>query len=218
MPLYYFPREDIRWDLLQPIDHKRPSAALGEASYWQVKVGDRVADRAAWGYEPRRPGAPDVSDYVTFKWDQMDAWFEEDEEVFVHPRDPHHRVDVLRSSRQVRVEVGGVTVADTGRPRLLFETGLLTRYYIPKLDVRMDLLRPSDTVTHCPYKGEARHWSVDVDGNEIKDVAWTYHLPLPETARIADLVAFYNERVDAVLVDGEKLPVQHTPWSRPPRS
>ena len=91
----------------------------------------------------------------------MDGWFEEDEEIFAHPRDPHHRVDVLRSSRHVQIEVDGITVADTHSPVLLFETTLPIRFYLPKTDVRMDLLTPNNDSTQCPYKGTARSWNLD---------------------------------------------------------
>src|SRR6266852_7802441 len=153
LAIYYFPVKDVRLDLLQPTSYKSSHSGKGEASFYYVKVGDRVAEKAAWRY--LQPERPDLKDYVAFYWDKMDAWFEEDDEVFVHPRDPYHRVDVLNSSRHVKVVVGGQTVAETRRPRLLFETGLRTRYYIPKVDVRMDLLQPTATVTQCPYKGNA---------------------------------------------------------------
>jgi uncharacterized protein (DUF427 family) len=214
-PLYYFPRDDVRMDLLLPSDHTRGSQSMGTATYWDLRVGDRTAGNAAWAYDSPPAGVPDARGYITFKWDALDAWYEEDEEVFVHPRDPYHRVDVITSSRHVEVTVGGVKVADSTRPRLLFETTLPVRYYLPKLDVRMELLEPSPTLTQCPYKGAATHWSMR--GGELTDVAWTYHLTTPECARIADLVAFYNERVDAIRVDGEIQPVPQTPWSRHPR-
>jgi uncharacterized protein (DUF427 family) len=127
----------------------------------------------------------------------MDAWFEEDEEIFVHPRDPATRVQILPSSRHVTIEVDGVTVADTSHPTLLYETHLPRRTYIPKVDVRMDLLTPTSSTTRCPYKGSARYWSLP--GND--DIAWSYPTPLGESAEIAGLVAFYDERVD-VTVDG----------------
>ena len=131
----------------------------------------------------------------------MDAWFEEDEEVFTHPRDPYTRVDILASTRHVRVEVDGVTVAESASPRLLFETGLPVRYYLPKTHVRLDLLVPSDTVTHCPYKGRAEYWSVRTPEGVREDLAWSYRTPLPESQKIAGLVAFLDEKVD-VHVDG----------------
>ena len=134
----------------------------------------------------------------------MDGWFEEDEPVRVHPRDPYTRVDVLESSRHVRVELDGVTVADSRRPRILFETGLRPRYYLPLTDLRLDLLRPSDRRTECPYKGEASYFSVEVNGRRFDDVVWTYRTPLPEAQKIAGLACFYDERVDLFL-DGERV-------------
>jgi uncharacterized protein (DUF427 family) len=112
----------------------------------------------------------------------------------------------------VQVVVDGVTVADTHRPHLLFETGLPTRYYIPKLDIKMELLTPTATHTRCPYKGQARYWSVVVGGREHKDIVWSYSPPIPECPRIDNLLAFYNEKVD-IFVDGEKQPTPKTPWS-----
>ena len=138
---------------------------------------------------------------IRLEWDAMDAWFEEDEEVFTHPRDPYTRIDILASSRHVRVEVDGMTIAESGSPRLLFETGLPVRYYLPKTHVRMDLLAPTDSVTHCPYKGQAGYWSVRGGENVREDLAWSYPAPLPEAQKIAGLVSFYNERVD-LYVDG----------------
>jgi uncharacterized protein (DUF427 family) len=143
----------------------------------------------------------------------MDAWFEEDEQVFTHARDPHHRVDILRSSRHVEVVVNGVTVADSRRPTLLFETGLPTRYYLPLTDVRTELLRLSPTSSGCPYKGTASYWSLEVDGERLDDVVWTYPSPLPESTRIAGLACFYNERVE-IIVDGELEERPPSPFSR----
>jgi uncharacterized protein (DUF427 family) len=131
----------------------------------------------------------------------MDAWFEEDEEVFTHPRDPYTRVDILPSSRHVRIEVDGVTVAESTKPTLLFETGLPVRYYLPKTDVRMDLLAPTETSSHCPYKGQADYWSLLLGETTVQDVAWSYRTPLPESQKIAGLVCFYPEKVD-LYVDG----------------
>ena len=131
----------------------------------------------------------------------MDAWFEEDEEVFTHPRDPYTRVDILPSSRHVRVDVDGVTVAESARPTLLFETGLPPRYYVPKTDVRMDLLVPTASSSHCPYKGDASYWSLTLEDRVVEDVAWSYRTPLPESQKIAGLVCFFPDKVD-LYVDG----------------
>ena len=215
LPVYCFPRDDVRMDLLDR-SGERDDAAKGATSLFTVRVGDRVAKDAAWSVERPAEGAPDLSGHVVFDWRSMDAWYEEDDEVFVHARDPYHRVDVLRSSRHVRVEMLGETVADTRRPCVLFETGLPPRYYIPRADVRMDLLVRSDTSTQCPYKGSASYYGVRVGGRLARDLVWTYRFPIPECPRIEDLLCFFDERVDAVYVDGELQPKPDTPWSRPP--
>src|SRR5215472_11092741 len=128
LPVFYFPMEDVRMDLLEATDHHNHSPLKGVASYWNVRVGDRVAEHAAWSYLDPSPEGPNVRGYMAFYWDQMQAWYEEDERVFAHARDPYKRVDILPSSRHVRVVLGGVTIADTQRPQLLIETGLPTRY------------------------------------------------------------------------------------------
>jgi uncharacterized protein (DUF427 family) len=211
LAVYYFPVSDVRLDLFAATDFKSRHDGKGEATFYSIKVGDRVAEKAAWRY--LQPERSDLKDYVAFYWDKMDAWFEEDDEVFVHPRDPYHRVDVLNSSRHVKVVVGGEVVAETTRPRLLFETGLPTRYYIPKLDVRQDLLTATNTSTRCPYKGKASYWTVNVGGKEFTDIVWGYPAPIPECPKIENLLCFYDEKVDAVYVDGELQPKPVTPWS-----
>jgi uncharacterized protein (DUF427 family) len=212
LPVYYFPPEDVRTDLMEPTDKHTRCPYKGEASYWTIKVGDREAANATWAYLDPLPERTDIKGYMAFYWDRLDSWWEEDDEVFVHPRDPYHRVDVLNSSRHVRVEIEGQTVADTRRPRLLFETNLPTRYYIPKTDVRMDLLEPTDTVTQCPYKGKASYWSFRSGDKHLKDAAWGYPFPIPECPKIENLVCFFNERLD-IYVDGELQPRPRSPWS-----
>ncbi len=214
MPVYYFPKEDVHMDILLPSDNTFTSPDKGKAHLWSVRVGDKLAEHAVWSYPDPSPNASSLKGYIAFEWDRMDAWFEEDEEVYVHPRDPYKRIDVMQSSRHVRVVVAGETVAETQRPVLLFETGLPTRYYIPKVDVRMDLLVPSDTQTRCPYKGVAGYHSVAVGDDVATDIAWYYNFPTPETAKIAGLVCFFNERVDALYADGQLLPRPVTKWSR----
>jgi uncharacterized protein (DUF427 family) len=207
-PAYYFPVEDVRTDLLTPSGNARHSPSRGDGRLYTIEVGDREAVDAAMRYEDSP--IPELRDLVRFEWEAMDAWFEEDEEIIVHPRDPHSRIDILQSSRHVRIEIDGVTVAETSSPRLLFETGLPTRYYLPKTAVRMDLLEPSDTVTRCPYKGQTVHWAAQVSG-ETKDVAWSYPAPLPESQKVIGMIAFYDERVDT-FVDGVKQERPKTPW------
>lgn len=213
LPVYYFPRADVRFDLLEPTDRSTHCPRKGDATYWSIVVGDRRIENAVWGYPDPLPGTPDLSGYVAFYWNKVDSWFEEDEEVFVHARNPYARVDALRSSRHVEVRIHGVTVADTTRPVLLFETGLPTRYYVPKLDVRLDLLRPTSTTTACPYKGIADYYSVMLpDGAVVEDIAWVYPKPIVQVPTIENHISFFNEHVD-VFVDGELQPRPVTHWS-----
>jgi uncharacterized protein (DUF427 family) len=151
---------------------------------------------------------PDLDGRVLVPFRALDRWLEEEDEVVGHPRDPFKRVDVRHSSRRVRVEVDGEVVADSTRPLLVFETGLPVRYYLPREDVRMDLLAPSATRSVCAYKGEASHFSVA----DAEDVAWTYPDPLPDNGELRDTIAFYNENVD-ITVDGERLERPSTQWS-----
>jgi uncharacterized protein (DUF427 family) len=198
-PTYYFPAADVRAGVLVPDGGVRRSPSRGEGQTFTVKAGGKTAAGAALRYVDSPIEV--LRDLVRFDWKAMDAWFEEDEEVFTHPRSPYVRVDILASSRHVRVVVGDVTLAESSSPRLLFETGLPVRYYLPKPHVRMDCLEPSATVTHCPYKGQAHHWSARTGDRVIPDLAWSYATPLPESTKIAGLIAFYNEKVD-LYVDG----------------
>ncbi|MFC0551046.1 DUF427 domain-containing protein [Planotetraspora thailandica] len=191
-PTYYFPLDDVETGELKQTGKTKHSPSRGDGALHDV------AGRpdAALVYGDDAP-LEEIRGHVRFDWDAMDAWFEEDEEVFYHARDPYTRVDILPSSRHIRVEIDGVTVADSRRARILFETGLRPRYYLPKTDVRLDLLTRSDTATFCPYKGRAEYWSV----GEGKDLVWSYPTPLPESQKIAGLVSFYNEKLD-IYVDG----------------
>jgi uncharacterized protein (DUF427 family) len=164
-----------------------------------------VGAREAAGF---RPSDPALADYVVLDFTAFDAWFEEDEPNFAHPRDPFHRIDILHSSRHVRVEAGGEVVAETSGPCLLFEPPLPVRYYLPPEDVRTDLLRPSGKRTFCAYKGQATYWSLE----DAEGVAWSYPQPLREAAEVTGRLAFFNERVD-IVVDGERLERPVTPWS-----
>ncbi len=146
-----------------------------------------------------------LDDIVRFDWAALDAWYEEDEQVFVHPRNPYVRVDALRSTRHVRVELDGVVLADTTSPVLLFETGLPTRYYVNRTDVDFSALTPTDSVTECPYKGRTSgYWTATINGEQYDDIAWAYDFPTPAVHAIAGMIAFYNERVD-LIVDGQLL-------------
>src|ERR671932_1334367 len=190
LPVYYFPEEDVRMDLLEESDHTTYSPLKGDPSYWWGRVGDRAAENAVWSYPEPIDSAPSLSGFVAFYWNKMGEWYEESEQVFVHPRDPYHRVDVLDSDRHVQIKVNGEMVAETDRPKLLFETGLPTRYYIPPEDVREELLVPSDTKTQCPYKGVASYWSVDASGERVGDLIWYYPETLPAVGKIAGYLRF----------------------------
>jgi uncharacterized protein (DUF427 family) len=209
-PQYYIPLADILPGALKETGTTSRSPSRGTAQHYSVHGGDRVADDAAWRFTDSPIEA--LRDRVRFDWWAMDAWFEEDEEVFVHPRSPYTRVDILRASRTVRIEVAGEVVAETAHPTFLFETGLPRRTYIPKLDVRMELLTPTNSATMCPYKGTARYWSVRAGGTLHPDLVWSYDAPFRESAPIAGLMAFFDEKVD-VFVDGERRPRPKTAFS-----
>jgi uncharacterized protein (DUF427 family) len=198
-PTYYFPAADVRTELLEPDGGVEQSPKLGPARTFTVSAGAKHAPEAARRYEDSP--VEELRDMIRFEWSAMDAWFEEDEEVFTHARDPHTRIDILASSREVRVEVDGVIIAQSASPHLLFETGLPVRYYLPKPHVRLDLLEPSKTVTHCPYKGQAETWSLRIGERLHEDVAWSYPTPLPESEKIAGMIAFYPRKVE-LFVDG----------------
>lgn len=210
LPTYYFPPGDVRQDLLEPASGTDPE---GEMNFWNVKVGNQVAENAAWTYRDPPPELAELEGYFAFDFDRLDAWYEEEAQMLGHARDPHKRVDVLPSSRHVRIVVASETVAESRRPHLLFETGLPTRYYLSPEDVRQDLLEPSSRQTVCPYKGTASYWSVRAGDQVAENIVWSYLDPLPECPRIKGLLSFFDEMVD-VYVDGELQPRPATPWSR----
>jgi uncharacterized protein (DUF427 family) len=196
-PVLYVPLRDVRQDLIEPTSHTTHCPFKGDASYWTVSAGDRVEENVLWGYREPIASAPWLSGHVAAYWDRIDAWYEEDEEVFGRLRDPYHRVDVVRSDARVTVTANGVIVAESTRPNLLFETGLPVRAYIPLEDVRRDLLVPSETTTICPYKGTANYWSVRTSGGEtLDDAVWIYEQPLPESAGIEGHVSFLGDGIE----------------------
>ena len=155
------------------------------------------------------PSDPLLEDVVLLDFAAFDAWYEEDERNVAHPRDPFHRIDIVHSSRAVRIELDGTVLAESGRACLLFEPPLPVRYYVLAEDVRTELLDPSETRSACAYKGEASYLALPGAG----DVAWTYRAPLREAEEVRDRIAFFNEHVD-IVVDGERLERPVTPWSR----
>jgi len=211
---YFFPREDVRMDLLQPSDHSTHSDWRGDTRHWTVEAGGQRAENAAWAFKSAPEGRPDTEGFLSFDWHSMDAWYVEDLQVFIHPRDPFSRIDTYPSSRAVRVELDGVTLAESNDVVMLFETGLPVRYYLSQQDVKMELLEPSDARTGCPYKGWASYWSIKVNGETYEDLVRSYQPGdvLPEVTPIEGRLAFYNEKVDHY-VDGELQPRPRTRWS-----
>ncbi|MFE9438728.1 DUF427 domain-containing protein [Streptomyces sp. NPDC006602] len=212
VPLYAFPRDEVREDLLRPAKNPPTGTHTGSRIFYDLEIDGEIVENAAWTFP-----AADLADHIAFEWFRrvgrgLDHWYEEEEEIFIHPRDPQKRVDAIPSSRHVVVELDGTVVADTRRPVLVFETGLPTRYYIPRDDVRLDLLDHTDHSTGCPYKGTARYWSWRTDADVPPNIVWSYPDPLPAVAAVKGLLAFYNEAVD-ITVDGERQQRPVTPFT-----
>ena len=208
-PAYYLPARTCGPAWSRPGAPSTRPAAETPSTTTCTPVRPSPAD-GAWAY----PDSPleELRDLVRFEWQALDEWLEEDELVYVHPRSPYSRVDILASSRRVQVMVDGVELADSSRPHVLFETGLPPRYYLPLSDVRTELLTPSERVTQCPYKGTANYWSVQVGDRRYDDFVWMYRSPLAESAKVAGLVCFYNEKVD-LIIDGVPQERPKTPFS-----
>jgi uncharacterized protein (DUF427 family) len=210
-PQYYIPLADVRGDALMD-EGTTEETPRGDVVLHGLRVGGQRRPQAAKVLHAAKIEGLDET--VRFEWAAFDAWYEEDEQVHVHPRNPYTRIDVLRSTRTLRVESKGVVLAETRSPVLLFETGLPTRYYVDRTDVDFSHLLPSDTVTQCPYKGVTTgYWSGDIGGVVHPDIAWTYDYPLREVLPIAGLIAFYNEKVDLFL-DGVELERPQTKFSK----
>ncbi|MGZ4546146.1 MAG: DUF427 domain-containing protein [Blastococcus sp.] len=204
LPTYYLPADDVRPGVLVAADHDDGTTT------WTVEAGGRRVERGAWMHGSPPSPLEALAGMITFSWRDL-TWFDEDEPLLAHARDPHKRVDVAPSSRHVRVELDGHLLAESTRPLLLFETVLPVRYYLPRDDVLAELL-PSPTSTTCPYKGVASWWSARVGDRVVEDLAWSYPTPIAENPRIAGLICLRNERVDLV-VDGELQERPITPWS-----
>ena len=212
-PVYYFPKDDVQPGALAATARTETNAR-GTMSLFDVRVGERIAEGAAWEYTEPAGDVPFLTGMLAFRWNAMDAWYEEEEEVFVHAKDPFKRIETLRSNRHVEVYAAAGKVADSSSSVLLIEPGHPLRYYIPKMDVRMDLLRPTPTESRCPYKGKANYYSVETESGLLEDAAWCYKYPTTETAAVAGMVCFFNERVDAICVDGQELEKPVTSWRR----
>jgi uncharacterized protein (DUF427 family) len=189
---WYLPEADVRDDLLVPTETTTHCPFKGDAIYWTLSVGDRTETDVCWSYPEPLDAMPGLKGLRAFYFGRMDAWFEEDEEVFAHPRDPYHRCDARRSSDRVTVRVGDAVVAQTNQPVALFETSLPPRWYISPADVQDGVLAAAELTTVCPYKGTASYRSVA----GVENAAWVYEQPFAEVAAIAGWVSFDPERVD----------------------
>jgi uncharacterized protein (DUF427 family) len=198
-PQFYIPIEDVAADVVVDEEHEQ-KLSRGTARRLGLRAGDQERKAAARVYTDGS-----LAGYARFEWDALDAWFEEDEEIFVHPRNPYARVDALRSTRPIRIELEGVVLAESRSPVLLFETGLPTRYYLDRTAVNFTALEHSGTTTACPYKGRTTdYWSIRTPSGLHPDLAWSYAFPTAGLSAIAGLIAFYNEKVDITL-DGVAL-------------
>jgi uncharacterized protein (DUF427 family) len=200
LPRLYVPLDDFDASLMERTDHTTHCPFKGDASYWSLRAGGRVAENAIWAYEDPLPEAGWLAGYASMYWEAADAWYEEDEQVFGHLRDPYHRVDVRRSSRHAVARADGEVLAETDTPVLVFETGFPVRVYFRPEDVRAELLTPSDRTTICAYKGTATYWSASAGGETIADAVWTYAEPLEDAHAIAGLQSFL---ADGIVVELE---------------
>ncbi len=214
IPVYYFPADDVRTEFFEKMSGKTRASSLGATTHWSLRVGSRIAKGAAYGFDAPAKKVSALQGHFAFDWDQMDRWYEEDEEVFVHPAHPYRRIDVRRSRRLVRIELGGETIGESNDVIFLFETTLPVRYYFLKAAVAMDRLAPSATRTQCPYKGEAGYYSAKIGDTDYPDIAWVYAAPRHEFPQIEGRLAFFNERVDGIFVDGIRMATPKTMWSR----
>ncbi|KAH9994784.1 DUF427-domain-containing protein [Russula vinacea] len=190
-PSYFFRYPDVPEKFL-----RNPKQGATSTTY-DLVVADRTAEDAVTVHN-----VGNLKDHVKITFDKVDAWLEEDEEIYQHPRDPYKRIDIRQSSRHVRIEIDGVELANTTKPRLLFETG----------DVRLELLSHSKLTTGCPYKGSANYYDINLPSGKKNDLAWWYRTTFPESTDIKGFISFFDEKVD-VFVDGQLQEKPKTPFS-----
>jgi uncharacterized protein (DUF427 family) len=198
-PRVYVPLEDFDGSLLERSETVTHCPFKGDATYWTLRVGDRVLEDAVWGYEEPIARSPWLGGFASLYWEKADAWFCEGDRLFGHLRDPYHRVDVHMTSRPARVRVGGEVVAESSRAKLLYETGLPVRVYLPGADIAAGVLSPAAKRTECPYKGRATYWDVTAGGKRVANGAWSYETPLPEALDVARHVSFDGKGIEVEL-------------------
>ncbi|MBJ6359916.1 DUF427 domain-containing protein [Paenibacillus sp. GCM10012307] len=204
LPVYYFPRSDVRTDILIASTDREQHGDKGEATFFSLQIDGRTVERAAWAYADPQGEGSFLKGYISFVWKQIEVWHEDEERIAAHPHNPYLRFKAVPSTSHIQVYIGGELVANSRRPVIVSEAGLPDRYYLPKEDVRMDLLEPSDSASRCQYKGSAAYWSAQIGGKTYSDVVWSYPEALPEVHEISGLLCFYNEIVDALYIDGEQ--------------
>jgi uncharacterized protein (DUF427 family) len=194
-PQLYVPLADVDGDALTRTDHSTHCPFKGDASYRTVTAGDRVAANALWVYDEPLDAAPWLQGYAGVYLERLDRWLDEDDAVTAFP-DPYHRVDVRATTREVTVTANGQPIAASTGARVLSETALPNRYYVPRADVGAELRGPTQTTSYCPYKGTATYWDVVLaDGTVLPDGAWSYEDPLPESEPVRSLVSFWGDDV-----------------------
>ncbi len=213
LPVFWFPMEDLNHDCLTRGERTEDRPGIGEIVFHDLCAGGRTAAESV--RESLRPaeGADFLHGHAFLDWDAMDEWFTEDLQLHGHPKDPYTRIDIVPTTRHVKISVDGVVLAESRRAKMLVETSLPARYYLPPEDVHVDLLVPSSARSRCAYKGSASYWSVLVGDRVVEDLVWTYADPEPEAAAVRDLMCFFSERVDIEL-DGEPEQRPETQWAR----
>ncbi len=205
VPAYYLPRGDVNMQLLREAGEAEEVPLLGPATHYDLEVGGRRIERAARIHGRPPEHLQELADLVAFRWDAADTWLEEDDPIDPHPRDPYHRVDVRQGSQHVRVLAHGEVLAESRRPRLVFETSLPVRFYLPPEDVRMERLEESDRRFACPYKGKGRYWHLKAAGRRVEDGAWSIPEPLLEAVPVEGWLSFVGQKVD-LEIEGRPAP------------
>ena len=209
LPVYHFPAAEVRTDLLAESGEHEPSGR-GEMAWHSLTIGDRMVPRAAWTYPS--PAADFLEGLIAFRWDALDEWFAEAEQLFGHPKDPYSRIDVCRTTRHVRVLLAGEVLADSRSARVLYEAALPPRWYLPASDVHTARLVPSGHLTRCAYKGAASYWHVRAGEELVEDLVWSYPDPEHDAEPVRDMYCFFSEKVDIEL-DGVVEARPQTQWS-----
>lgn len=208
---YYWPLEHADLSAFVANGKRRHDPRIGEGGFYDMVVDGKVIDDAAWIWDKAEGEAEPLRNYIAINSRALDGLYEEEDQI-TGPRNPYHSVEVRHSSRHVQVEVDGLIVADTHQSRILYETGLPPRFYIPRQDIRGEYLTPTDLRTTCPYKGECAYWTVQTSGEARENIAWSYVHPYPNAGKIEHLVSFYEERGATVIVDGQRKPAPGTPF------